>query len=116
MRKSLSKLKQCFLWKKRSPDPDDMSKLVEVKTFSDSSHFGRYLVKCPDCGQLYLKEFYEHVDWLHGNDKIYQTWIPIESEIVADEINEQSIIGILQNFPRIQHDTDKDPVWVGRDD
>ena len=42
-----------------------------VETYADESHLRRYLLKCRECGQLYFFEFYEWVDWEHGNDPQY---------------------------------------------
>lgn len=62
-----------------------MQKQVEcIKTYKDSSHLDYRLMKCKTCGKLYFYEFYEYVDFSGGNDQIYCTYVPVNSEEEAD--------------------------------
>ena len=82
---------QCVLWTK--------PKLVErpkkehfelVETYVDESHWWRYLLKCRECGQLYFYEFYEIIDWEHGDDPQYSTYIPVETDAEIETLKKTS--------------------------
>lgn len=79
-------------------------KFEVVKTFIDSSHLVRNIVKCKDCGQLYFHEYYEVIDWVDGDDSQYDTYIPIEDEIKAEALSSLSPLELLGNSPRLQWD------------
>ena len=112
MKFALRKLKKCHIWKQEVPDKDDLNALESIKTYGEGNHSGRYLHKCLDCGQLYFNEFYEHINWDGGDDKIYVTWIPVKSEKYADKMMANNVMELLGCFPRIQWDSGKDPVWI----
>jgi len=61
--------------------------LEEVKEYIHESHLWRHLKRCKECGQLFLFEFYEWVDWENGNDPQYDTWIPVKNIHEADKLN-----------------------------
>jgi hypothetical protein len=97
---------QCHLWKLDHPNlgrgsKDD--KMEVVKNFEDDSHFGRSLLRCRDCKQLYFYEFYEEIDWLNGNDPTYRTWVPVEEKDV-DDLLKTDIWTIHHYTPRIIND------------
>ncbi|MFH1574672.1 MAG: hypothetical protein ABIG68_11855 [Acidobacteriota bacterium] len=102
---------RCHLWTK-SPlrDEDLKSSLEKVKTYEDESHLKRALYRCRDCGQLYLFEFYEEVDWQGGDDPQWSAWIPVTGVEQADEFSKLApgtlggLPGIHVDFPR---DADK---------
>lgn len=71
----------CRLW--RDPEPAARAPLQEnfelLDTFVDDNHWTRYLLRCRECGQRYVYEFYEEIDWADGEDPQYCTWIPVET-------------------------------------
>lgn len=102
-------LSNCALW--REPEATVAKGLrsvfVLVETFARESHWWRYLLRCRECGQLYVFEFYEEVDWEGGQDPQYSTWVPISSEAeIADIL--QAPRGELATFvPRLCKDWPK---------
>ncbi len=116
---------QCVLWKKQKIEESDvsMSNFDNIKTYIDTNHFWRYLLKCKECGQLYFFEFKEDVNWSNegnGNDYQYSTWIPIAPNI-TESLKYKSPLELLDPAltPRIQSDLTPyhrdEAHWVGRD-
>lgn len=54
-----------------------------VRRLHESSHSGFTLCKCSSCGQHYLQQFHEIVDWADGNDDIWVRWEPLTEEEVS---------------------------------
>lgn len=78
-----------------------------LRTFVKESHWWRYLLKCRECGQLYVYEFYEEIDWADGEDPQYVTWVPVETD---DDIAAVTAApaGVLGSFvPRLCKDWPK---------
>ncbi|MBU1345295.1 MAG: hypothetical protein KKD66_27100, partial [Proteobacteria bacterium] len=66
-------------------------------------------------GQLYLKEFYEEIDWESGDDPQYVTFIPVRDEANAVEVNTLNSLGLLSVRPSIRVDHPKGmPLTVKR--
>ncbi|MDO8492197.1 MAG: HD domain-containing protein [bacterium] len=111
---------KCALWEKPELVKEPMKERFELlETFADESHLFRYLLKCHECGQLYFFEFYEEIDWEHGNDPQYTTWIPIDTPEDAQKLSKLSPLELLQFLPRLQKDFPKDAKipslrWVGK--
>ncbi len=59
-----------------------------VRRLHHSSHSGFYLCKCVNCGQPYLEQFHEIVDWKDGDDDIWVRWEPLTAGEVG-RLNEQ---------------------------
>ncbi|OGJ67519.1 hypothetical protein A2947_02355 [Candidatus Peribacteria bacterium RIFCSPLOWO2_01_FULL_54_110] len=97
---------QCHLWKKDKLVFDDLiwDKFDHIRTFVDTSHYSTDILRCKECGQLYYFEWYEHIDWLHGNDPQHWTFIPIDSEEAAEDMLNKLPIELLQINPRLQYD------------
>jgi hypothetical protein len=100
---------QCALWK--SPEATVAKGLQAqfelLKTFVKESHWWRYLLKCRDCGQLYVYEFHEVLDYEGGEDPQFVTWVPVatEEEIQAAA---KSPPGCMDMFvPRLRKDWPK---------
>jgi hypothetical protein len=106
----------CSLW--ADPDRIVSSKFSElfdeVESYEDSSHLTRSLYKCRDCGQLYFHEWYEWVDWKDGNDKMYTTLIPVQTQAEIEALKQTNNFTLLTYFPRLQWDGGK-PRWMGKD-
>lgn len=110
---------QCHLWQKEDVTDGDLDNAFDVmQTYSEDSHFSRRLVKCKQCGQLYLKEFYETIDWVDGEDPQYLTYIPVESQQEAEAINQVGLWEFQTFSPRINRDWPKGKprkiYWIGR--
>jgi hypothetical protein len=104
---------QCHLWQAQTI-PESKLRLRVVKTLVDDSHDVRSIKKCRDCGQLYLYEFHEEIDWINGEDPQYRSLTPLRS---IAELHDPD--GDLADRPRLQWDWLKEketPHWVGRDD
>ena len=73
---------------------------------------------CKDCKQLYLKEFYEEIDWAGGEDPQYTTYIPVRDKKEAKIINKSDIFDIQSFYPKINLDwpkgKDMTVKWIGR--
>jgi hypothetical protein len=105
---------QCILWEQ----PDRVAGkfgefLEEVESYEDSSHLTRSLYKCRECGQLYFHEWYEWVDWKEGNDKMYTTLIPVQTQAEIDALKETDTLMLMAYFPRLQIDGGM-PKWAGK--
>lgn len=66
-------------------ESDDFS-LQELRTLYDSSHSSFTLFQCKHCGQPYLEQFHEIIDWSEGDDDIWMRWMPLTRTEVS-EIN-----------------------------
>ncbi|MCB9948399.1 MAG: hypothetical protein H6842_11295 [Rhodospirillaceae bacterium] len=75
-------LAACLLWK----DPEAAiakglrAQFERLETFVEDSHWWRYLLQCRGCGQRYVFEFYEEVDWAGGQDPQFSTWVPVDTD------------------------------------
>lgn len=95
----------CHLWLKRNNHAifsnDD---LLLIKNYGDcqntvAEHCERRLLKCKQCGQLYLKESLEFIDWQDGDDKQYYSFFPVVNARKATELNKLSSMDILKQEP-----------------
>ncbi len=98
--------KECHLWNNQEITSDELTtSLALVKMYEDDSHLIRSLKRCTACGHLFFYEFYEIVDWEHGNDAQYRSWIPVDDVESADRLKELSPFellrygGIKEDFP-----------------
>ncbi len=99
----LKKPTKCILWNKKDLTQADLS-FERIKTFTESDHFDRTVVKCKECGQLYFHEFYE-VDNFDRDDDMYDTFIPVETEEEIKILSEtKEPLGLLKYSPRLQND------------
>jgi hypothetical protein len=81
-----------------------MKELFElIDTYAVESHLRRYLLKCRECGQLYFFEFYEWIDWEHGNDPQYSKHIPVSTVEEALELQKASQAGATSVLAFIEH-------------
>ena len=99
----------CVFWKKPKLAFDGPTKdrFELIDTFVEESHWWRYLLKCRECGQLYFFEFYEEVDWEHGDDPQYSTYIPVELDEEIESLKKTTPFELLNFFPRLQQDFPK---------
>lgn len=114
----MKKPTQCILWKKDTLTSDDLNGAFDVlETFEEDSHSSCRLVKCTECGQLYIKFFYEEVDWVNGNDPQYVTYVPVKTK---KEINMAKTTGLSNATPTLHSDYPADAekpkvYWMGRE-
>lgn len=116
----LQKPTQCHLWNKTELTDEDFNDTFDVvRTYSEDSHFSRRLVKCKHCEQLYLKEFYEEIDWVDGDDPQYITYIPVKDEREAEVLNLANLWKIQTFIPKLNRDWPKGELkrtyWVGKE-
>ena len=112
---------QCIYWD--NPDlvrSTPMKELFElIDTYEYESHLHRYLLKCRECGQLYFFEFYEWVDWEHGNDPQYTKYIPVPTVEDAQMLRKASQAELLLFSPSLNIDFPRDAeastmYWAGK--
>jgi hypothetical protein len=101
--KLLTQPVQCALW--RQPELiegelADRFEFLKILT-DDESPIGnvyRRLLKCRECGQLYLMELYDR------SGASYDTFIPVETKEMAECLSSRSIYDLLTVYPRLQRD------------
>ena len=97
----------CHLWTKKSLLKNDLKDSLEVvEIIEQESHNSKKIMKCKDCGQLYLYHFVEEVDWEEGNDDQCFQWIPVRSVEEARELCKKHIFYLLA-LPSIRIDFTK---------
>jgi hypothetical protein len=101
--------RQCIFWRdeERVRGPVD-PRFELVAQYADESHFQRYLLKCRECGQLYFFEFQEEIDWSHGKDPQFTTYIPVSSIEQATALADITPEALLEVSPRLCIDFPKD--------
>lgn len=83
------------------------SDFENIKTYVDDSNFKRRLVRHVPTGELYFYEFVEEIDWVKGgHDPQYRTYIPVDDENRADEVNMLDRFQIHTIVPRLINDWD----------
>jgi hypothetical protein len=101
--------KSCVLW--RDPGPVISRPLRDgfelLETFVKESHWWRYLLKCRECGQRYVFEFHEEIDWVDGDDPQYCTWIPIETDEEAQRLKAAAPLDLRTFMPHLCDDRPK---------
>lgn len=112
---------QCVFWDDpkivRSTPMEELFELID--TYAYESHLRRYLLKCRECGQLYFFEFYEWIDWEHGNDPQYSKYIPISTMGDAEMLKNAPPHELLRFSPSLNIDFPKDAevstiYWAGK--
>ena len=104
---------QCVLWEK--PElVGERDRFDTVEELIDESHLSRSVLKCRECGQLYFYEFYEIVDWKEGNDRIYWTFIPLDTPTRVEALKGASVFDLMRYTPRLLRDfaTAKGTRWI----
>src|SRR5437588_4177367 len=87
---------ECHLWSDKPLTREAIHAALErVTTYEDESHLIRTLLRCRRCGHLYFHEFYEVVDWQHGNDAQYSSWIPVDDAESAERLSRLSPFALL---------------------
>ncbi|MDO8451256.1 MAG: hypothetical protein Q7S76_00115 [bacterium] len=100
------------MWQRESITQEDFD-FETVRKYYEYSHDWRYLEKCRKCGQLYVFDNTEQVDWLKGNDKIYSTLIPVsEEEAKQFDPNNKSPLELLASEPVLLWNPDDSVKWI----
>lgn len=108
-RLALTPPKACALWS----DPERLREGVlathfkREAAFEHESHWWRDLLVCRECGQRYLYEFYEEIDWEKGEDPQLCTWLPVFSEAEIATLRRLSPAGFHAVLPRLVQDFPK---------
>ena len=82
---------------------DAIGKARMIHSLTDNSHFMVRILRCESCGQLFLKIFYELIDWSGGDDSQARMFVPIsESEAkhlidAGQEVNDQFLLDMNIN-------------------
>jgi hypothetical protein len=101
--------KNCVLW--RDPESVVSVPLQQgfelLETFVEESHWWRYLLKCRECGQLYVFEFLEEVDWVDSDDPQFCTWIPIETDEEVERLKAAAQLDLRMFKPHLCDDRPK---------
>src|SRR3989344_3498364 len=87
------------------------------ETYVEDSHFSHRLVPCTDCSQLYLKEFYETIDWADGDDPQRVTLMPVVNAEAGKRLHDAFPNGLGAAVPRLAFGSPKGGPrtagWVG---
>ena len=110
---------QCILWRQPELAEPLKDRFEVVETCVEEQHWWRYVLRCRECGQLYLFDFYEMVDWEDGDDPQYTTYVPIDGPREIDLLETCSPLELLKFSPRLEKDFPKDAErttfrWIGR--
>ncbi len=98
----------CCIWTDNDLTNKKLSKLLEcIDVITQESHSSRKILKCRECGQLYLYVFEEEVDWDKGNDEQLFRWIPVENIDQAIDLSKKSVFRLLSQ-PSIRIDFSKE--------
>jgi hypothetical protein len=94
---------RCALWKQPELIGDELNERFEsLETLvDDESPLGnveRRVLRCRECGQLYLLELY------FRSGASYQTFIPVQTREIAECLSSRSIYELLVVFPRLHRD------------
>jgi hypothetical protein len=99
----------CALW--TDPEPrlsGPLSRNFELlQQFEHESHWSRALLRCRECGQRYVYEFYEEIDWADGEDPQYRTWVPVDSDAEVDRLRQAGPGGLAGFRPCLRRDWPK---------
>jgi hypothetical protein len=94
---------QCALWGQPELIGGELKERFEFLEIlaDEESPIGnvyRRLLKCRECGQLYLMELYDR------GGASYDTFIPVETKEMAECLSSRSIYDLLTVYPRLQRD------------
>lgn len=111
----------CVLW--TDPEPVASAPTAAhfelLETFVEDSHWWRYLLRCRECGQRYVFEFAEEIDWVDGDDPQYCTWVPVESDAEVALVRASGRLDMRSFLPHLRKDwpkgEDRKVYWVTGD-
>jgi hypothetical protein len=97
---------QCHLWHIKAIGAQDIAgafALVEG-LFDDGAHNSADLVRCRDCGQLYLSVFEEHIDFSGDDDDIFRLYLPVERGDDAAGLAKLGLLRLSDHRPHLRAD------------
>jgi hypothetical protein len=67
------------------PSSLDELAIKDIETLFDDEHLFYRVTKCSSCGQLFLCQFIEFIDWegRWGGDQMWQRWAPVSAKEAA---------------------------------
>jgi hypothetical protein len=92
----------CRLWRRDDLTDKDVAGAFEAveAIFDDGVHNSADLVRCRDCGQLYLSIFEEHVTFSGGDDDLFRLYLPVRR---GDDVAALARFGLLKLSERRPH-------------
>lgn len=78
-----------------------------VERFDDTSHLMHSLIKCRECGQLYYYEYYDEVDYEDGDEPVFLTYIPVDTDEEIERLKAMSRSELMSVVPRLHYDIPK---------
>src|SRR5690606_29691657 len=114
-------LEQCVRWTRETPQQEDLyAGLETIATYTEESHEILRLRRCTECGQLYLYQFHEEIDWIDGNDPQYRTLTPVVPKDPAKPVEQLQLGEFDFVGPTLKSDWPADVdepkmYWVGRE-
>lgn len=107
---------QCQLWHKEHLTNEDIQidrHFECVNTFGEGTHEVKRLLRCKDCDQLYMYEYYEWIDWIAGDDPSMCLFLPVESEEEARRVATLPTADLLRLEPHVRGDWPERTIrWV----
>lgn len=94
---------QCALWAK--PELANTPDFFEVlETYGDETHWTRYLLQCRECGQRYIYDFYEEVNFSGGEDDQSVAYVPVETAADIEALKDALAYEFHHFHPRLAKD------------
>ena len=79
-----------------APPADGKPPIEVVRPLWQSSHSSFELCRCTACGQPFLRQFHEVLDWGDGDDDVWTRWMPL----MPDEVGELEAACPEADLPR----------------
>ena len=94
---------RCALWLK----PElvyDPNFFEQMEVFGEEEHWLRDLRRCRECGQLYIHDFYEEVNFSGGEDWQSVTYVPVETKEDIDAVKDVMAYQVSRFYPHLAKD------------
>ncbi|MQX37087.1 hypothetical protein [Roseospira navarrensis] len=96
----------CALW--RDPETITRARMADhferLETVFQDSHEWRYVLRCRECGWVYVFDFHEEIDWAGGNDPQYKLWVPVPDGEDPAVVAREDRFALMERVPRVQSD------------
>jgi hypothetical protein len=94
---------QCALWE--TPQLISNPNFFEfLENFGEEEHWSRNLLKCRECGQRYIRDYYEEVNFDGGDDWQFANYIPVETTEDIETLKKGSMQEIALSLPRLKEE------------
>jgi len=107
--------KNCYLWQKQNITKDDID-LDIVKKYWDHSHSWRFLSKCKECGQLYIEDSIDFVEFDDDGreDEFFTLMVPVsEKELAENDFSKIPPKELFDYYPLLFWGADDRIKWIG---